>query len=94
MDRQKDNKTILVVGAGPSGLAAAKYALQAGMKPIVLERRSDLGGVWHPQYGYTWDNMTTNLSKYSCSFSDFPWEEGSDILPKSKDFFKYLKRYA
>ena len=47
MDSQKD-KTILIVGAGPSGLAAAKYAIQAGMKPIVLERRPDLGGVWHP----------------------------------------------
>ena len=38
--------------------------------------------------------MTTNLSKYSCSFSDFPWEEGSAILPTSKEFFNYLRRYT
>ena len=91
---QNPEKTTLIVGAGPSGLAAAKYALQAGIKPIILEQRSDIGGVWNPTDGYTWSTMTTNLSKYTCRFSDFPWPEGSAMFPTSRDFYSYMKKYA
>ncbi|MEM4496150.1 MAG: sulfide-dependent adenosine diphosphate thiazole synthase [Archaeoglobaceae archaeon] len=34
----------LIVGAGPSGLTAAKYLAEKGIKTLVLERRLSLGG--------------------------------------------------
>ena len=33
---QNQEKTTLIVGVGPSWLAAAKYALQTEIKPIIL----------------------------------------------------------
>lgn len=38
------SKTVAVVGGGLSGLACAKYLVDAGHKPIVLEARDRLGG--------------------------------------------------
>ena len=61
---------------------------------LVLEGRDDIGGLWHPEYGYTWHSMTTNLSKYTFAFSDFPWEKDVQMFPKTGQAFEYLKRYA
>jgi len=35
---------VLIVGAGPSGLTAAKYAAEKGLKVLVYERRLSFGG--------------------------------------------------
>ncbi len=35
---------VIVVGAGPSGLAAAKYLAEKGLKTLILERRLSFGG--------------------------------------------------
>jgi phytoene dehydrogenase-like protein len=37
-------KTAIVIGAGHNGLVAAFYLAKAGVKPIVLEARSEIGG--------------------------------------------------
>lgn len=37
---------VAVLGAGPSGLAAAKSCVEAGLEPVVLEQAEALGGLW------------------------------------------------
>ncbi|CAE7461627.1 PDS [Symbiodinium sp. CCMP2592] len=39
-----ESKTVAIIGGGLSGLACAKYLVDAGHKPIVLEARDCLGG--------------------------------------------------
>ncbi|GFO11421.1 dimethylaniline monooxygenase [n-oxide-forming] [Plakobranchus ocellatus] len=75
----KDKKTVCIVGAGESGLAALKECVQHGMAPTLYDLDSDIGGLWHKkpagQYSNTasiWPTLVTNTSKYTTCFSDFP----------------------
>lgn len=44
-------KTVVVIGAGPSGLTAARRLKEAGLEVTVFERRSRIGGLWYVQSG-------------------------------------------
>ncbi len=87
-------ETVAIIGAGPSGIVAAKSAIESGLRPIVLEKNSDIGGVWDPNQGSTWDTMRTNLSKFSCMFSDFPWKAPVGDFPLAKEMHTYLQDYV
>lgn len=85
---------VAIIGAGPSGLVSTKYALENGLEPTVFEKEEDIGGVWHPTSGVVWESMHTNLSHFSCMFSDFPWEAPSEDFPSQRQMFDYLGHYA
>jgi cation diffusion facilitator CzcD-associated flavoprotein CzcO len=87
-------RSVAIIGGGPSGLAAAKAALESGMRPTVFERTEEIGGLWRPGSGCAWPGMATNLSRYSCCFSDFPWPDDAPDFPRQPEVFHYLHRYA
>lgn len=39
-------RTVLIIGAGSSGLAATQQALEAGLEPFCCEARPGVGGAW------------------------------------------------
>jgi cation diffusion facilitator CzcD-associated flavoprotein CzcO len=48
-DAQPENQTIrsvAVIGAGPSGLAAARRLRDVNLKVTIFERKGGLGGLW------------------------------------------------
>jgi len=64
---------VAIVGAGPSGLVAAKQALDAGFDVTVFEASDDLGGQWYTTAAHSgvWPAMHTNTSRAMTAFSDF-----------------------
>lgn len=42
----KNTPNIAIIGTGPSGLVAAKYAIEQGFNVTVYEQNEVLGGVW------------------------------------------------
>jgi protoporphyrinogen oxidase len=40
-----ENRTVIIIGAGPAGLTAAYELCKAGVRPIVLEQESSVGGL-------------------------------------------------
>ncbi len=86
-------KTVAIIGAGPSGEVAAKSAVECGLKPTIFEKSPNIGGLWQPKVGSTWDSMRTNISHYTCMFSDFAWKPGTQDFPNQKEVYEYLCDY-
>ncbi|EFA85885.1 hypothetical protein PPL_01117 [Heterostelium album PN500] len=92
------NKTVAIIGGGPSGLVSCKSALESRLIPTVFEKNSDIGGVWSLSNGKVWDSLKTNLSVNTMMFSDYPWESdwyyGSGDFPTHLEMTAYLERYV
>jgi dimethylaniline monooxygenase (N-oxide forming) len=87
---------VAVIGAGPSGLTAAKHLIERGLEPVVLERADDLGGQWNPgaPHSAVWPGMRTNTSRTTTAFSDFPLGPGVATFPRAEQVHAYLREYA
>ena len=58
-----ETRDVIIVGGGHNGLVAAFYLAKAGFKPLVLERRAQVGGAavteeFHP--GFRCSTLTHN----------------------------------
>ncbi|HKG64879.1 MAG TPA: FAD-dependent oxidoreductase [Solirubrobacteraceae bacterium] len=94
--RLRDGARVAVIGAGPSGLVAAKHALEAGFEPTVFEAADALGGQWNstaPHSG-VWPGMRTNTSRAMTAFSDFPAPADHPLHPLATQIHAYLGAYA
>lgn len=79
-----------IIGAGISGLAAAKQL--ARYHPVVFEASDSIGGVWkHCSY------RSTRLQTPRCDFefSDYPWpERDNSTFPTYAEILEYLNGYV
>ena len=81
-----------IIGGGPSGLVAAKCALDVGLQPIIYSPY--LCGLWNTQHSpILWKTFKTNLSKYTCSFADLMWKNDAPMFPSQEDMYQYLCSY-
>ncbi|KAG2427264.1 hypothetical protein HXX76_012460 [Chlamydomonas incerta] len=63
------------------------------MAPTLFDRRHATGGMWNPERSGMYDSLHTNVSRYSCVFSDFPWPEGAPDFPTPAELGAYLSAY-
>ncbi|KAL3823695.1 hypothetical protein ACHAXA_007266 [Cyclostephanos tholiformis] len=127
---------VAVIGAGASGLVAARQLINAGLRPTIFEVAKTVGGAWTPSpssestaqctkasslapyppprnpsdernavgirstspnrhpASKMWKGMSTNLSKFTCRFSDWPWPEDASTFPSVEEMHEYLESYA
>lgn len=89
-------RTAAIIGAGPAGLAAARWLKAVGFQPTLIEEDIDVGGQWRvggPQSS-VWPGMRTNTSRVMTSFSDLPHPPGTPVYPNAEQIGSYLRRYA
>lgn len=87
---------VCVIGAGASGLVAAKKLLDVGIEPVVHERNDEPGGNW--LYGSPGSSVyrSTHLisSKRLTEFRDFPMPAEWPPYISHAQALEYLRRYA
>jgi dimethylaniline monooxygenase (N-oxide forming) len=87
-----ENKRVAIIGAGIAGLVSAKYCKENGLTPVIFDKNTSIGGVWSEE-GSAWPNLETNISKYSCQFSDHFWkDEDPTFIPKQR-MYSWLQEY-
>jgi dimethylaniline monooxygenase (N-oxide forming) len=92
----RKRRRVAVVGAGPSGLVAAKSLQEEGLEPVVFEQADGVGGQWHGPSAHSgvWPGMRANTSKTLDAFSDFPPAESLPMFPRVEELRDYLRSYA
>ena len=73
---------VLIIGAGPAGLAAAFWCDQLGLDVLVLEREAEIGGQLHSIYGLIENypgRRASNGKEFLEFFADGVAEAGFDL---------------
>ena len=85
-------KQVCVIGAGVSGLAAAKAFAARGHTVSIVEKSADLGGVWEPARSYP--QVQTQSPKDLYRYTDKAMPDSYPEWPKGPQVHAYLTDYA
>ena len=88
--------SVIIIGAGPAGLIMAKELLKHGIEFKILERNSDVGGIWNIDAPNTpmYESAHFISSKTLAGFPDFPMPDSYPDYPSHKQIFRYIKDFA
>jgi cation diffusion facilitator CzcD-associated flavoprotein CzcO len=86
----------LIVGAGPSGLAAARALHAVGIPFDILERHRDVGGIWDLENAGTpmYESAHFISSKTLSGFDSFPMPESYPDYPSRPLVLDYIRAFA
>lgn len=90
------SRSVAVIGAGSSGLAASRHFLAAGFEVQVFEREDDLGGNWNydKPSARVYRSTHTISSKPGTEYPDFPMPADYPDYPHHSQILEYLRAYA
>ncbi|WP_298290087.1 NAD(P)-binding domain-containing protein [uncultured Litoreibacter sp.] len=90
------SREVIIIGAGPSGLAAARWLLSRGFSPRIYEAHSQVGGQWswtNPRSG-VWPQMVSNTYRDATRFSDLNFPDRTPIFPHNSVVRDYFESFA
>lgn len=87
---------VAIIGAGPGGIAVARWLMSQGFAPHIFESHSGLGGQWdtsNPNSGI-WPDMVTNTYLEATRFSDMAFPQGTPLFPHNTVVRDYFRTFA
>uniref|UniRef100_A0ACD5VYH0 Uncharacterized protein n=1 Tax=Avena sativa TaxID=4498 RepID=A0ACD5VYH0_AVESA len=85
------DKLVVIVGAGPAGLATAALLSVAGVPFVLIERCNCIGSLWRHR---TYDRLCLHLPKKFCELPLMPFPASFPTYPTREQFLDYLESYA
>ena len=80
---------VVVVGAGPAGLAAARELAGRGIDYRILERGPAIAHTWRNLY----DSLVLHTGKHLSTLPGMAYPRAAPLFPSRTDFIDYLDRY-
>lgn len=90
MPGPKDESPVVIVGAGPAGLATAAELARRGIRHRLFERGPSLGHTWLNTY----ESLTLHTGRHMSVLPGMDYPRGTPLFPTRRDFVDYLRRYA
>ncbi|MDB5769285.1 MAG: FAD-binding protein [Collimonas fungivorans] len=94
----ESNQRVCVIGAGPSGIAAGKNCVEAGLDVVVFEKNDKVGGNWvfNSKTGHSsvYENTHIISSKALSEYEDFPMPDDYPDYPNHRQLQAYFESYA
>ncbi|XP_068647813.1 indole-3-pyruvate monooxygenase YUCCA6-like [Aristolochia californica] len=81
----------VIVGAGPSGLAAAACLKERGVPSVIIERANCIASLWQLK---TYDRLRLHLPKQFCELPLMPFPVSFPTYPTKQQFIAYLENYV
>ncbi len=91
-------KKIAVIGAGPSGITAAKNLLDEGLDVTVFDYGKEVGGNWvftdEESHSSVFETTHIISSKTLSEYADFPFPPNTPDYPSHRELAAYFQSYA
>jgi cation diffusion facilitator CzcD-associated flavoprotein CzcO len=81
---------VIIIGAGPAGLATSRELSRRGVNHVVLERGATIAHTWENLY----DGLVLHTGKLFSALPGMPFPRSTPVFPTRRDFLDYLAHYA
>ncbi|KAJ9675116.1 hypothetical protein PVL29_024171 [Vitis rotundifolia] len=84
-------EVVIIVGAGPSGLATSACLNVLSIPNIILEREDCFASLWKKR---SYDRLKLHLGKQFCQLPHMPYPPGTPTFIPKAGFLQYLEDYV
>ncbi|MBE2181961.1 MAG: NAD(P)/FAD-dependent oxidoreductase [Anaerolineae bacterium] len=81
---------VLVIGAGPSGLASAYYLEQAGISYVIVDRADEVASTW----AHLYRSLHLNTASFVTYLPGKRMPVTSPVYPAGHKLYEYIRQYA
>lgn len=91
-------KTVCIIGAGPSGITAAKNCKASGIAFDIFEKNNKVGGNWvfdsDTGHSSVYENTHIISSRYFSEYEDYPMPAHYPDYPRHDQLQEYFENYS